>query len=462
MHDGQTIVAVATPPGVSAIAVVRVSGSRAHEIARACFAPRRAVAKPAPAKLIRGWLHDTATGARLDDALAAYFFSPHSFTGEDLVEFHLHGGAGVVLACIALVIAAGARLASAGEFTRRAFANGRMDLAAAEAIADLISAESERAAKAAAHRLSGGAGAAVAAMRAELLVRLVEIEGHVDYPDEVPPPDPALLADSIRAQAQRIAEMLAGAREARALRDGLVCVIAGPPNAGKSSLLNALLEADRAIVSDVPGTTRDVIEDKAVIHGVVLRLFDTAGLRATEDPLEAQGVARASRAIGAAELTITVVDGSAPLGADALAALERTAESPGIVLANKLDLAPEHADDVKRNLARFSRNGNRVVIAGSIRWGETIASVRASIAELGWGGAADGERALVANMRQIEALTRARVALAQASATLEQGRPIDLVTSDLREAIAAFGEVTGDTVTEEVLDGIFSRFCVGK
>ncbi len=461
MHDGRTIVAVATPPGVSAIAVVRISGPRAHEIARVCFAPRRP-AKPAPAKLIRGWLRDPATGARLDDALAVYFFSPHSFTGEDLVEFHLHGGAGVLLACIALVVSAGVRLASAGEFTRRAFANGRMDLAEAEAIADLISAESERAAKAAAHRLSSGAGAVLAAMRAELLERLVEIEAHVDYPDEVPPPDPALLAGNIRAQARRIAEMLSGAREARALRDGLVCVIAGPPNAGKSSLLNALLEADRAIVSDVPGTTRDVIEDKAVIDGVVLRLFDTAGLRATEDPLEAQGVARASRAIGAAELTITVVDGSGPLGPDALAALERTAESPGIVLVNKLDLATENADEAQRGLNRFSRNDTRVVIAGSVRWVETIASVRGAIAKLGWGGAADGERALVANVRQIEALTRARDALAQASDTLEQRRPIDLVASDVREAVAAFGEVTGDTVTEEVLDGIFSRFCVGK
>jgi tRNA modification GTPase len=463
MDDPQTIAAIATPPGVSAVAIIRVSGSRAHEIARACFAPRRPNAKPTAAKLIRGWIRDPEAGIRLDEALAAYFFAPHSFTGEDLVEFHVHGGSGVVVACLALILAQGARLAAAGEFTRRACANGRMDLAQAEAVADLIAAESERAAKAAAYRLASGAGAAVAALRAELLERLVEIEAHVDYPDEVAEPERERLESCVRDQTARIAGMLAGSQEARALRDGIACVIAGPPNAGKSSLLNALLGADRAIVSAVPGTTRDVIEDKAVIDGVVVRLFDTAGLRTTHDPVEAQGVARASRAIGSAELLITVVDASLPLDAEALAFVERTSAQPGVLLANKLDLMTEsEAKMAREHFAPLSRDGVRALIAGSVTWTETIAEIRRTIARLGWGGAVDANRALVANLRQIEALSRAEGALAHAAATLAQQVPIDMIASDLREAIAAYGEVTGDTVTEEVLDGIFSRFCVGK
>lgn len=463
MDDAQTIAAIATPPGVSAVAIVRISGRRAHEIAGTCFSPRRSNAKPAPARLIRGWIRDPDTGVRLDDALAAHFFAPHSFTGEDLVEFHVHGGAGVVVACLALILSRGARLAGPGEFTQRAFANGRLDLAQAEAVADLISAESDRAAKAAAHRLASGAGAAVARLRAELLELLVELEAHVDYPDEVAAPDRALLETCVRTQASQVAGMLAGSSEARALRDGITCVIAGPPNAGKSSLLNALLQADRAIVSEVPGTTRDVIEDRALIDGVVLRLFDTAGLRATEDPLEAQGVARASRAIGTAELLITVVDASAPLSADALAVVEQTAHGAGVLLANKLDLVAASAvPEVRERFSGFAHNGTRAVVVGSVTWPETIDQVRQTIARLGWGGVTDGNRALVANVRQIDALSRARDALEQAAATLVKRAPIDMIATDLREAIAAYGEVTGDTVTEEVLDGIFSRFCVGK
>jgi tRNA modification GTPase len=459
MYDGQTIAAIATPPGVSAIAIVRVSGPRAHDIARACFTPLRG-GKPAAAKLTRGWVRDPKTGERVDDALAAFFFAPRSFTGDDLVEFHLHGGLGVLLATLAVVLAEGARLAEPGEFSKRAFVNGRIDLAQAEAVADLIAAESERAAAAAAHRLASGAGAAVAALRTELLDRLVEIEAHVDYPDEVGPPDAERLATSIATQIGRVDQMLLGAREARALRDGVACVIAGPPNAGKSSLLNALLHAERAIVSDMPGTTRDVIEDRAVVDGVAVRLFDTAGLRATYDPIEAQGVSRAHQAIGTAELVITVIDGSVSLVPDARLSIERTARLPGIVFANKLDLGCGGVDQISERLG--AQNGGRVLVTGSIRWPKTVDEIRSAIARLGWGGRAGGDRAVVANARQIEALTRARESLSRAAVTLSTQAPCDLVSPDLRDAIAAYGEVTGATVTEEVLDGIFSRFCVGK
>jgi tRNA modification GTPase len=451
-----TIAAIATPPGVSAVAIVRISGSDARRIAAACFEPLRG-GPLRPAHVRRGWVRDPATQARVDDALALLFAAPNSYTGEDVIELHVHGGAGVVASVLAHVVAAGARLAAPGEFTRRAFVNGKLDLAQAEAVADLIDAQSRQAAAAAAARLEGALGRALREMREALTARLVEIEAHVDYPDEVPAPQNAALAAIVREQAARVDASLAGSGAARALRDGIDCVIAGPPNAGKSSLLNALLDAERAIVSDLPGTTRDIVEDRVAVDGVVLRLRDTAGLRATSDTIEAEGVARARRAIGAAELVIVVVDGSQPLGPDAREALAASAGRPRIVLRNKLDLGDAPAGDLAQEPARSLR------IDGSVRWPQTIAALREAIARLGWGGGAiAANSALVANARQSESLTRAREALAHAQATIAVGAPVDLLAGDLRAAIAAYGEVTGETVTEDVLDGIFARFCVGK
>jgi tRNA modification GTPase len=468
MTDVDTIAAVATPPGVSAVAIIRISGSRAWAIAQACFSPSHPSDRVEPARLRHGWLADPSSGSTIDQALVAYFRAPQTYTGEDLVELQVHGGAGVVAACLALVLRQGARLAGAGEFTKRAFLNGRLDLAQAEAVADLISAESERAAKAAAHRLAGGLGNVLQSLRVELLDRLVEIEAHLDYPDEVVSPDAGALSQTLHAQAARVDALLAGSGAARVLRDGIDCVIAGPPNAGKSSLLNALVQAERAIVSPVPGTTRDIIEERVAVDGVVLRLRDTAGLRDdTSDAIEAEGVSRARRAIGDAELVILVIDISTPLGPDERESLERTAGSLRIILGNKMDRGSRGLDDLRALQSASAQSqrdppGENVLVAGSALWPDTIRDVREAIARLGWGGAVDANRALVANARQIEALTRARESLAHALGTVEQALPIDLISTDLRDAVAAYGEVTGDTVTEEVLDGIFSRFCVGK
>ncbi len=463
MND-DTIAAVATPPGVAAIAIIRISGSGSLSIAQRCAHPLRGATELTTGRLNRAWIVDPQSRERLDDALVACFAAPHSYTGEDLVELHVHGGAGVVASCLALVLRFGARLAQPGEFTKRAFLNGRIDLAQAEAVADLIAAESERASKAAAHRLGGELGASLREMRGQALDRLVELEAHVDYPDEVPAPEAATLTATLTAQAARIAALLSGAGAAQVLRDGIECVIAGPPNAGKSSLLNALVRAERAIVSEVPGTTRDIVEDRVAVDGVVLRLRDTAGLRRTSDAIEAEGVTRARAAIDRAQLVITVVDGSERLGPDERIALEQTASLPRIVLVNKMDVGNAALGEVQTIVARDKEsNGQRtVLVAGSVRWPDTIDRLRRCIAELGWGGQLDGARALVAGARQIEALTRAQQSLRHACDTLAAALPIDLVSGDLRDAVAAYGEVTGDTVTEEVLEGIFARFCVGK
>ncbi|MDQ6768028.1 MAG: tRNA uridine-5-carboxymethylaminomethyl(34) synthesis GTPase MnmE [Candidatus Eremiobacteraeota bacterium] len=465
MSDQDTIAAVATPPGVSAVAIIRISGMRSFDIARRCFAPVHRNNEPQTALLRRGWIVDPQNGEKIDDALAVHFRSPKSHTGEDLVEFQMHGGAGVVASCLALVLRLGARLAQPGEFTKRAFMNGRLDLTQAEAVADLINAESERASKAAAHRLAGGVGAQLRALRSDLLDRLVEIEAHLDYPDEVVEPSVTALSTTLAQHRARLDALLSGAGAARVLRDGIECVIAGPPNAGKSSLLNALLQAERAIVSDVPGTTRDIIEDRVAVDGVVLRLRDTAGLRHTTDAIEAEGVSRARRAIGDAQLVIAVIDASKAIGPDDRIALQQTAGTPRIVLANKLDCGSHGLDELQastRQNRAGEQHGADLLITGSVLWPETILELRRAIAQLGWGGGLDGSHALVANARQIEALTRARESLAHAQATLDQHHPIDLLSADLRDALAAYGEVSGDTVTQQVLDGIFSRFCVGK
>jgi len=463
LSDRDTIAAVATPPGVAAVAIVRISGPDAIAVASACFEPSRAGAWRAQ-RMRRGWVRDPRTGERVDDALAVAFPAPHSYTGEDVVEVHVHGGAGVVASCMLSALGSGARLAQPGEFTRRAFVNGRMDLAQAEAVADVIDAQSRLAAKAAVNRLDGAVGRALSELRRELMARLVEIEAHVDYPDEVDAPPGGDTAALVRAQRDEVGLLVAGAGAAKVLRDGIDCVIAGPPNAGKSSLLNALLDAERAIVSNVPGTTRDVIEDRVAVDGVVLRLRDTAGLRHAADAIEAQGVARARAAIEQAELILLVIDGSHPLGDDERAAIELTDGRARIVICNKGDLGDTGVRELRERRPDVVADGLRTAfVAGSVRERTFIAAVRAQIARLGWGGGAiDANAALVANVRQIEALVRAREALDHALATIDAGHPIYLLSGDLRAAIAAYGEVTGETVTQEVLDGIFSRFCVGK
>jgi tRNA modification GTPase len=459
--DSDTIAAVATPPGVAAVAIVRMSGPRALAIADNCFEPLRAGSWRA-SLMRRGWVRDPRSSSRIDDALAVAFPAPNSYTGEDVVELHVHGGAGVVGSVLLAVYVSGARAAEAGEFTRRAFVNGRLDLAQAEAVADLIGAESRLAAKAAAMRLEGAVGRRLRELRDRLLAVLVEIEAHVDYPDEVEAPDAARLESTLRAQRALVGELLAGAGAAQALRDGLDCVIAGPPNAGKSSLLNALLEEERAIVSDIPGTTRDIIEDRVAVDGVVLRMRDTAGLRATTDVVEALGVERARAAVARTELVLLVVDGSRALGPNERAALEATSGPPRIVLANKADLGDAGARELHALLG-VSGDADGDFIAGSVRDASCVERVRAAIARVGWGGRViDANAALVASLRQADALARAAASLEHALDTIDGGYPVDLLAADLRAAVGAYGEVTGETVTADVLDGIFSRFCVGK
>jgi tRNA modification GTPase len=446
-----TIAALATPPGRGAIAIVRVSGPDARAIVARVFSSREPLRD-------RGIVYGTiraADGAPIDRALALTMAAPRSVTGEDVIELQLHGSPLAARETLRALLAAGATHAAPGEFTQRAFLNGKLDLSAAEAVADVIDAETRAAVHASQANLAGALRRAIDAQRVALQTALEDLGGAIDYPDEVPEPDRAALAARIDAIDGVLAELERDGERGRLVREGYAVAIAGPPNAGKSSLLNALLADDRAIVSEVAGTTRDTLEERIAIGGVPVRLIDTAGLRETADAIEQLGIARTERAIATAALVLVVIDGSVPLGTEARALLERTRARPRVVLFNKADRATAGYD------ARDPHEADALV--GSVFTPATLDAVRAAIARHGWGGETiDLARAHLANVRHADAVARARRALADARATLAAAEPLDLISGDLVAASAALGEITGAAVTEETLAGIFARFCIGK
>jgi len=446
-----TIAALATPPGRGAIAIVRVSGPDARAIVARVFSSREPLRD-------RGVVYGTiraADGAPIDRALALAMDAPRSVTGEDVVELQLHGSPVAARETLRALLAAGAIQAAPGEFTQRAFLSGKLDLSAAEAVADVIDAETRAAVQASHANLAGALRRAIDAERAALQTVLEELAGAIDYPDEIPEPDRAGVAARIDAVDAVLADLESDGERGRLVREGYAVAIAGPPNAGKSSLLNALLADDRAIVSEIAGTTRDTLEERVAIDGVPVRLIDTAGLRETTEPIERLGIARAEAAIASAALVLVVIDGSEPLGPDARTLLAATRARPRVVLFNKADRATVGYD------AREVDEADALV--GSVFAPATLAAVRATIAQHGWGGETiDLTRAHLASVRHADAVARARRALADARATLAASEPLDLIAGDLVAASAALGEITGAAVTEETLRGIFARFCIGK
>jgi tRNA modification GTPase len=350
---------------------------------------------------------------------------------------------------------AGARAAAPGEFTRRAFLNGKLDLSAAEAVADVIDAESRAGARAAHANLAGGLRAAVDDARAALSSVLEELAGAIDYPDEVPEPPRSHVQAVVDGVDARLDALVRDWERGRLVREGVSLAIVGPPNAGKSSLLNALLGEERAIVSEIAGTTRDVIEESFAIDGVPVRVLDTAGLRASDDTIERIGIDRARRALGAAAVALVVVDGSRALDADARDVLRATRDRERVLLFNKRDLGTtgfDARDDAERD-----------AVSGSAFDTATLDAVRCAIAAIGWHGESiDVARPHLASARQADAVARAREALAHARATLSAAAPVDLVAPELLATVAALGEITGAAATEAILDGVFARFCIGK
>lgn len=458
MYDGDTIAAIATPPGVGGIGIVRVSGSLSPTIAAKVFRSRRPPHQWRSHHLYFGEFLDTQ-GRVIDQGLAVLMRAPHSFTGEDVLELHAHGSPIVLQHLLAHTLVAGARPAQPGEFTRRAFLNGRLDLAQAEAVADLVQARTLGSALAAARQLGGELSHTLQRLRDELVELLALIEAQLDFGDEIELPQEQTLAAVHRLQGE-IARLHATYRQGSLLRDGARVTLVGRPNVGKSSLLNALLGSERAIVTAVAGTTRDTLEEVWDCAGIPTVLTDTAGLRggAVADPVEQIGMERTVFAAMRAHLCLLVLDRSEPLQEEDLVAWRSIAERPHIVVLNKSDLLP--VLDVGA-IPRSPQCQDVVTVSARERFG--LLELRNAIARALSGTAAtDDSPVVLTHPRHAAALQQALEALDRATRALADGLPLDIVSVELRAAADALRTVTGEVGAEDVLDHVFARFCLGK
>ena len=455
-----TIAAISTPPGPGAIGILRLSGPRAIEVAQASFRPLNKVplSQHRPHELVYGDLLDR-DGQPIDRVLCTFSRGPVSYTGEDTAEFQCHGSPMVLSLGLEALFSRGARQARAGEFTRRAFLNGKLDLAQAEAVGDLLEARSREGARHAAGQLTGALSRRIGGVYSALVDVMAHFHAVLDYPDEdIDPFRMEELSHQLSQQESALRALAGSYRRGQYIRDGVPCAIVGRPNAGKSSLLNALVGFDRAIVTNIPGTTRDTVEERAELGGVTLRLIDTAGLRDSDDPIEQLGVERSRAAMDEAALVLLVVDGTEkPPQEDAdLARTIAEAGKPFILVRSKRDLAGEHADE----LEALSQGAPTVSL--SARTGEGLEELGQAVAALFPQGSEDKAGELITNARQAEAAGRALNCVVRANQALSDGVTPDALLTDVEEALEALGELTGQSVREDVTDRIFSKFCVGK
>lgn len=456
--QGETIVAIATAiaPQQGSVGIVRLSGAKAVAIARRLFhapGPQRWESH----RILYGHVRDPHTQQPVDEALLLLMLAPRSYTREDVVEFHCHGGLMAVQQVLQLCLSQGARLAEPGEFTLRAFLNGRLDLTQAEGVADLVAAQSTLAAKTALAGVQGKLTQPIRQLCSTCLDLLAEVEARIDFEDDLPPLDEKAVRSQLAAVLSAVDRMLATAESGELLRTGLKVAIVGRPNVGKSSLLNAWSRCDRAIVTDLPGTTRDVVESQLVVGGIPIQVLDTAGIREASDPVEQMGIARSRQVAQGADLVLLTIDAVAGWTEADQQLYESVQEMSLILVVNKVDLVP--ADVVKD-----------LVFPGDLPIVHTAAAQQQGIDALEQVilSAIQADRLTTANLeftvnqRQGAALTAARNALHQVQQTIENQLPLDFWTIDLRIAIAALGSITGDEITESMLDEIFSRFCIGK
>ena len=455
------IAAIATGHSPTAIGIIRVSGEGCFALCDQVF--RAANGRPFPEqpshKMVFGEMLD-AESRVVDRGLAVRFPGPHSYTGEDSAEFHCHGSPVVLRELLDALLAAGARQAKAGEFTQRAFLNGRLDLTQAEAVIDLIDAETAAAARNAAAQLDGGLRRVLEPIQDSLLDITSRFDAVVDYPDEdIEDVKPEQVAEALSSAEKQLSSLLATCQRGKVLKSGVRTAIVGRPNAGKSSLLNALAGYERAIVTDIPGTTRDTVEESVLCGGVLLRLIDTAGIRDTEDVVEQKGVERSRKALESADLVLAVVDSSVPLTDEDLEVLRLAAENPRwIAVFSKCDLWDTKAHSV----GIIGSPAPAASVTLSSVTGEGLGDLENAVAALFPAGDPKEAGSLLTDQRQEEAARRARDAVRRAKDALENGLTPDAVLTDAEEALDSLGELTGRTAKEEIVSRIFSRFCVGK
>lgn len=455
-----TIAAIATAivPQQGSVGIVRVSGTEAIAIAQNLFhAPGKQ--KWETHRILYGYIRHPQTQKLIDEALLLIMQAPRSFTREDVVEFHCHGGIIAVQQVLQLCIEQGARLAQPGEFTLRAFLNGRIDLTQAESIADLVGAKSPQAAQTALAGLQGKLKEPIHQLRITCLDILAEIEARIDFEEDLPPLNEENIAAQIAEVTAKVQQILATADRGELLRTGIKVAIVGRPNVGKSSLLNAWSKSDRAIVTELPGTTRDVVESQLVVGGIPVQVLDTAGIRETSDIVEKIGVERSRRAAEAADLILLTIDAQIGWTAAEQEIYQQVESRPIILVINKIDLITEAQK--QKLLTEIPHCQFQVYTAAALNQGiENLETAILEVIHTGKVQAADLD--LAVNQRQAAALTKAKTSLEQVLTTIAEQLPLDFWTIDLRGAIQALGEITGEEVTESVLDRIFSRFCIGK
>ena len=459
--DFDTIAAISTPPGEGGIGIVRLSGDEALEIAEKVYKQGNKRLSDQPSHTIHyGNLYNPKTDEKIDEVMVTIMKAPKTYTREDIVEINTHGGVLVTNKVLQTILAAGARLAEPGEFTKRAFLNGRIDLSQAEAVMDVIRAKTDSAMHNAISQLDGNLSNLISEIRQEILQTLAQVEVNIDYPeyDDVEEMTSKLMqekATEVKAQVEGILET---AQQGKILRDGLATAIIGRPNVGKSSLLNAFARQEKAIVTEIAGTTRDVIEEFVNIKGVPLKLIDTAGIRETEDVVERIGVSRSKKAIEEAELVLLVFDQSEKLTDEDFEMMCLTENKERIIILNKMDLEQQLNVDQLLN-----KVDPKSVISVSVAENSGIEEVEKAIVNLFFAGkTGEKDATYISNIRHISLLEQAVDALDEVVSGIEMGMPVDLVQIDLTRAWDALGEVTGESVQDELITQLFSQFCLGK
>jgi tRNA modification GTPase len=466
MTEDDTIAAISTALGEGGIGIVRLSGKSAVAIAEKLFSsPRSIILSSAEShKLLHGFIKDPATGDMVDEVLLAVMRAPHTYTREDVVEINCHGGMLPLRRVLELALRLGARLGEPGEFTKRAFLNGRLDLTQAEAVIDLVRAQTEASSRLAMEQLSGGLAEKITLLRDGITSLCVEVEASIDFPEEGIEP---VSRTALLAEMEKISDEIRGLsqtfEEGRFFREGVKVAIVGRPNVGKSSLLNALLMRDRAIVTETPGTTRDVLEEHLNLKGLPVRVMDTAGIRETHEMVEAEGVRRSMLAIADADVVMAVFDSSRPLTAQDREVIDHIGTKPRILVLNKLDLA--EADNETERVFQGTEN---VIARVSAKTGAGLGELKDRLVDLVLAGSvnaiAPGEITgiIVTNVRHKSALDGGAQALDNARQALDQDQPSEIIAIELREALDRLGEIVGAVTTEEILNRIFSEFCIGK
>ncbi len=462
MFDDDTIAAISTPLGEGGIGIIRLSGNKAISIVEKLFSSpkNKTLSGLRSHRIIYGFITEPSSKRKIDEVLITLMKAPYSYTREDVVEINCHGGMITLKRILELVIHAGARLAEPGEFTKRAFLNGRIDLTQAEAVIDLIRSKTDESRRIALEQLQGGLFEKISEIRDKITEKCVHLEAYIDFPeDEIETSSKEEILQSINAICEELKNMLKTYEEARFFREGLATAIVGRPNVGKSSLLNALLMKDRAIVTSTPGTTRDVIEEYLNIKGLPLRIMDTAGIRDVEDSIEKEGVRRSLKSIESADFVIAIFDSSQALTKEDREVIEKVKNKNTIYVLNKCDL-PSLID--KETISEFIHDRTKILTISALN-GTGIEELKENIFTnciKDWPEEREG--VVISNIRHKISIEKAASSLERASSALKENQPLEIVSIELREALDALGEIVGVITTEDILNKIFSEFCIGK